>query len=143
VRMRDMSPAGKVTVGTAVDWEFAATVGVKLARPGPATTDYTRGQVIDQLASASRSAEAPVREVTGHRGRQQGTEGEGGERHRSDRRTQAAGLGDVGVQEGQDGPPADGADRGATDHQGQPTMRAHLCSRFDAEVFDFEIRHRT
>ncbi|MGV0644807.1 zinc-dependent metalloprotease [Mycolicibacterium sp. XJ2546] len=65
--MQPMSPAttNEVTVGRAVDWEFAATVGAKLARPGPATTDYTRRQVIDQLSEASRSAELPVREVTG------------------------------------------------------------------------------
>ncbi|WP_082964831.1 zinc-dependent metalloprotease [Mycobacterium sp. ACS1612] len=55
----------KLTVGRAVDWQFAATVGAKLARPGPAATDYTRRQVIEQLAEASRSAELPVREVTG------------------------------------------------------------------------------
>ncbi|ODQ94540.1 zinc-dependent metalloprotease [Mycolicibacterium holsaticum] len=65
--MQRMSPATetKVTVGRAVDWDFAATVGAKLARPGPATTDYTRQQVIDQLSEASRSAELPVRDVTG------------------------------------------------------------------------------
>jgi coenzyme F420 biosynthesis associated uncharacterized protein len=55
----------RLTVGRAVDWQFAATVGAKLARPGPAATDYTRTQVIDQLADASRKAELPVREVTG------------------------------------------------------------------------------
>ncbi|MCT7657966.1 zinc-dependent metalloprotease [Mycobacterium deserti] len=55
----------KLTVGRAVDWDFAATVGAKLARPGPAASDYTRRQVIDQLSEASRSAELPVREVTG------------------------------------------------------------------------------
>jgi coenzyme F420 biosynthesis associated uncharacterized protein len=55
----------RLTVGRAVDWEFAATVGAKLARPGPAATDYTRNQVIDQLAEAARNAELPVREVTG------------------------------------------------------------------------------
>ena len=62
-----MSPSTrpKLTVGRAVDWQFAATVGAKLARPGPAATDYTHRQVIDQLAEASRSAELPVREVTG------------------------------------------------------------------------------
>lgn len=54
-----------VTVGGAVDWKFAATVGVRLARPGPVSTDYTRRQVIDQLAGAARKAELPVREVTG------------------------------------------------------------------------------
>jgi coenzyme F420 biosynthesis associated uncharacterized protein len=62
-----MSPSTKsrLTVGRAVDWQFAATVGAKLVRPGPAATDYTRMQVIDQLAEASRNAELPVREVTG------------------------------------------------------------------------------
>jgi coenzyme F420 biosynthesis associated uncharacterized protein len=54
-----------LTVGRAVDWQFAATVGAKLVRPGPAATDYTRTQVIAQLAEASRNAEVPVREVTG------------------------------------------------------------------------------
>lgn len=65
--MQRMSPSAKssVSVGRAVDWNFAATVGEKLARPGPASTDYTRRQVIDQLTEASRSAELPVREVTG------------------------------------------------------------------------------
>ena len=62
-----MSPSTKsgLTVGRAVDWKFAATVGAKLVRPGPAATDYTRSQAIGQLAEASRSAELPVREVTG------------------------------------------------------------------------------
>lgn len=55
----------KINVGRAVDWGFAATVGAKLVRPGPAATDYTRRQVIDQLASAALRAEMPVREVTG------------------------------------------------------------------------------
>ncbi len=62
-----MSPATKsrLTVGRAVDWQFAATVGAKLVRPGPAATDYTLSQVINQLTEASRNAELPVREVTG------------------------------------------------------------------------------
>jgi coenzyme F420 biosynthesis associated uncharacterized protein len=62
-----MSPSTKsgLTVGRAVDWQFAATVGAKLVRPGPAATEYTHRQVIDQLAEASRTAELPVREVTG------------------------------------------------------------------------------
>jgi len=55
----------RLTVGRAVDWEFAAAVGAKLVRSGPAATDYTRRQVIDQLTEASRNAELPVREVTG------------------------------------------------------------------------------
>jgi coenzyme F420 biosynthesis associated uncharacterized protein len=62
--MRLMSDA-ELTVGRAVDWRFAATVGAKLARPGPATTEYTRRQVVDELAAAARDAELPVREVTG------------------------------------------------------------------------------
>jgi coenzyme F420 biosynthesis associated uncharacterized protein len=53
------------SVGRAVDWTFAAEVGAKLVRPGPAASDYTRRQVIEQLAEASRNAEVPVREVTG------------------------------------------------------------------------------
>ncbi|WP_073694528.1 zinc-dependent metalloprotease [Mycobacterium sp. ST-F2] len=52
------------TVGRSVDWGFAATVGVKLTRPEPATTDYTRNQVREQLADSARRAELPVREVT-------------------------------------------------------------------------------
>ena len=60
-----MSPSSKLNVGRAVDWGFAATVGAKLASPGPAATDYTRRQVIEQLSSAALRAEMPVREVTG------------------------------------------------------------------------------
>jgi coenzyme F420 biosynthesis associated uncharacterized protein len=62
-----MSPSttSSLTVGRAVDWQFAASVGAKLVRPGPAATDYTRRQVIDQLTEAARNAEIPVREVTG------------------------------------------------------------------------------
>jgi len=56
--------AKPVSVGHTVDWKFAATVGAKLARPGPAATDYTRRQAIAQLAESSRRAEVPVREVT-------------------------------------------------------------------------------
>ncbi|HJT95828.1 MAG TPA: hydrolase, partial [Mycobacterium sp.] len=41
-----MSPSTKsaLNVGRAVDWDFAATVGAKLARPGPPATDYTHRQ---------------------------------------------------------------------------------------------------
>ena len=59
-----MSPSSSVSVGGAVDWSFAAGVGAKLSRPGPATTDYTRSQAIAQLAESARTAELPVREVT-------------------------------------------------------------------------------
>jgi coenzyme F420 biosynthesis associated uncharacterized protein len=63
--MRQMSSTdAPVSVGNTVDWHFAATVGQKLARPGPAASDYTRRQVIEQLAEASRRAEMPVRDVT-------------------------------------------------------------------------------
>ena len=60
-----MSRSGQASVGKAVDWQFAGTVGARLARPGPPATDYTRRQVIDQLAESSRAAEVPVRDVTG------------------------------------------------------------------------------
>lgn len=60
-----MTPPSNLTLGTAVDWRFAATVGQRLARPGPAASDYTRRQVIDELTSAAAKAEPPVREVTG------------------------------------------------------------------------------
>ena len=53
------------SVGNAVDWDLAATVGGKLARQEPKTTDYTRRQAIDQLAESARASEVPVREVTG------------------------------------------------------------------------------
>jgi coenzyme F420 biosynthesis associated uncharacterized protein len=59
--MRTVSPS---SVGGAVDWGFAATVGSKLVRPGPPTTDYTRQQAIEQLSESARSAEFPVRDVT-------------------------------------------------------------------------------
>ncbi|MCV7259533.1 hydrolase [Mycobacterium shimoidei] len=64
VWMRDVT-APELTVGRAVDWQFAATVGERLARPGPPSTDYTRRQVIDDLANAAKAAEPPVRDVTG------------------------------------------------------------------------------
>lgn len=54
-----------MTAGRAVDWDFAASVGAKLARPEPPSTDYTRRQAIDQLSESARAAELPVREVTG------------------------------------------------------------------------------
>jgi coenzyme F420 biosynthesis associated uncharacterized protein len=57
----------ELTIGKAVDWRFAATVGARLARPGPPATDYTRRQVIADLAEFSRVAEGPVRDVTGLR----------------------------------------------------------------------------
>ena len=65
MRVQPVSPAGKVTVGRTVDWGFAAAFGAKLVRPAPATTDYTRRQAIEQLASSAMRAEIPVREVTG------------------------------------------------------------------------------
>ncbi len=60
-----MTPAPDLTLGTAVDWQFAAAVGRRLARPGPPSSDYTRRQVIDELATASTKAEPLVRDVTG------------------------------------------------------------------------------
>jgi coenzyme F420 biosynthesis associated uncharacterized protein len=63
--MHNVTSTPEVTVGRAVDWRFAATVGERLARPGPPATDYTRGQAIADLANAARAAEPPVREITG------------------------------------------------------------------------------
>jgi coenzyme F420 biosynthesis associated uncharacterized protein len=63
--MTSSSTSSSLTLGTAVDWRFAATVGVRLARPGPPSSDYTRRQVIDELTSAAAKAEPPVRDVTG------------------------------------------------------------------------------
>ncbi|MCV7077334.1 zinc-dependent metalloprotease [Mycobacterium szulgai] len=54
-----------LTLGNTVDWRFAATVGSKLARPGPPTTEYTRRRAIEELLNAAAQAEPPVREVTG------------------------------------------------------------------------------
>lgn len=60
-----MTPAPELTLGTAVDWQFAATVGRRLARPGPPSSDYTRRKVIDELVDAAANAEPLVRDVTG------------------------------------------------------------------------------
>ncbi|MEY8013997.1 zinc-dependent metalloprotease [Mycobacterium servetii] len=60
-----MTAAPDLTLGTAVDWGFAATVGQRLARPGPPFSDYTRHQVIDELTGAAATAEPPVRDITG------------------------------------------------------------------------------
>jgi len=60
-----MTASAELTVGRTVDWGFAATVGQWLARPAPPSTDYTRRQVVDNLASAAKAAEPPVRDVTG------------------------------------------------------------------------------
>ncbi|WAJ44874.1 zinc-dependent metalloprotease [Mycobacterium sp. Aquia_216] len=60
-----MTGSPDLTLGTAVDWRFAATVGTRLARPGPPASDYTRRQAIDELASSSMKAEPLVRDVTG------------------------------------------------------------------------------
>jgi coenzyme F420 biosynthesis associated uncharacterized protein len=56
--------ASRTTVGRAVDWQFAATVGARLVRPAPPASEYTRRQAIDELTTSARAAEIPVREVT-------------------------------------------------------------------------------
>ncbi len=63
--MRAVTPSAELTVGRTVDWGFATTVGQWLARPGPPSTDYTRRQAVDNLATAAKAAEPPVRDVTG------------------------------------------------------------------------------
>lgn len=60
-----MTGASELTLGNTVDWEFAASVGERLARPAPPSTEYTRRQVIDELTVAAEKAEPPVRDVTG------------------------------------------------------------------------------
>lgn len=60
-----MTDSAELTMGNAVDWRFAATVGEKLTRGGPVTSDYTRRQVVDQLLRSAEQAEPPVRDVTG------------------------------------------------------------------------------
>ena len=55
----------KDAISRALDWEFAARIGARLVRPAPPMSDYTRGQVIDDLHRSARAAEPRVREVTG------------------------------------------------------------------------------
>jgi coenzyme F420 biosynthesis associated uncharacterized protein len=52
------------TVGAAIDWKFAGTVGAQLVRPAPPTSEYTRRQAVDDLAEFAVAAHAPVRDVT-------------------------------------------------------------------------------
>jgi coenzyme F420 biosynthesis associated uncharacterized protein len=61
----DVTASSELTIGRAVDWRFAATVGEWLARPAPPSTEYTRRQVINDLASAATAAEPLVRDLTG------------------------------------------------------------------------------
>lgn len=48
-----------------IDWDLAASLGSRLARPGPRVTRYTMDQARAELADAAVRAEGPVREVTG------------------------------------------------------------------------------
>ena len=96
MRVRVVSAATELTVGRAVDWGFAATVGSRLARPAPPATEYTRSQVIEELAAASRTAEPPVREVTG-------LHTDGPIPDAADRRPARVDPGGVGVDAGDDG----------------------------------------
>ncbi|MFM9378754.1 zinc-dependent metalloprotease [Gordonia sp. VNK21] len=61
----DESGRDTESVVAAVDWSLAASLGRKLARPGPKITAYTAAQVHAELADAAVRAEGPVREVTG------------------------------------------------------------------------------
>jgi coenzyme F420 biosynthesis associated uncharacterized protein len=60
-----MTASSELTIGRAVDWRFAATVGELLARPAPPSTEYTRRKVIDDLTTDAKAAEPLVQEVTG------------------------------------------------------------------------------
>ncbi|WP_419717197.1 zinc-dependent metalloprotease [Gordonia malaquae] len=73
-RSRDMAETTRdesiVTAETSalavgVDWELAASIGRRVARPGPRVTRYTMDQARAELAAAAVRAEGPVREVTG------------------------------------------------------------------------------
>ena len=63
--MTSTEQGSKLTVGRVVDWDFAATTGARLTRPGPPSSEYTQQQIIGELADSSRRAEGPVRDVTG------------------------------------------------------------------------------
>jgi coenzyme F420 biosynthesis associated uncharacterized protein len=65
VWVRNVTASSELTIGRAIDWRFAATVGEWLARPAPPSTEYTRRQAIDNLTTAARAAEPLVRDVTG------------------------------------------------------------------------------
>src|SRR6201986_3030486 len=65
VRVRRVTASADLTAGRRGDGGFAPTVGQRLARPGPPSTDYTRRQAVENLATAAKAAEPPVREVTG------------------------------------------------------------------------------
>ncbi|MBM7366110.1 zinc-dependent metalloprotease [Gordonia hydrophobica] len=48
-----------------IDWGLAASVGKRIARPGPRVTRYTADRARAELLDAAVRAEGPVREVTG------------------------------------------------------------------------------
>ena len=48
-----------------IDWGLAATIGKRIARPGPRVTRYTWERANAELLDAAVRAEGPVREVTG------------------------------------------------------------------------------
>lgn len=48
-----------------IDWGVAASIGKRIARPGPRVTRYTYERANDELLDAAVRAEGPVREVTG------------------------------------------------------------------------------
>ena len=48
-----------------IDWNLAASLGQRLARPGPKVTRYTMNHAHRELADCAVRAEGPVREVTG------------------------------------------------------------------------------
>ncbi|EOM78277.1 hydrolase [Rhodococcus rhodnii] len=60
----DSATRGENALAGAVDWGLADRVGRRLARPGPAMSQYTRDAVHRELATAAERAEGPVRDVT-------------------------------------------------------------------------------
>ncbi|GAA1460259.1 zinc-dependent metalloprotease [Williamsia maris] len=60
-----MSTDDPTPPGARIDWSLAASVGRRVARPGPITTTYTLDAARAELAASAAAAEAPVRAVTG------------------------------------------------------------------------------
>lgn len=48
-----------------IDWGLAASIGKRVARPGPRVTRYTSERAYAELSDAAVRAEGPVRDVTG------------------------------------------------------------------------------
>ncbi|ALG86007.1 zinc-dependent metalloprotease [Gordonia phthalatica] len=61
----EQAPADNSGPAENIDWGLAATIGKRVARPGPRVTRYTWERANAELLDAAVRAEGPVREVTG------------------------------------------------------------------------------